>query len=429
MVKNIKIIIIFSFFIVYNLCNECTESIYNCEEIQTSNSNTNCYYNDDYSGCVEMECKDFPLNACTYFKSKDSSRQCIPNPETEKCQLMKCSDLHKDYCQYFSMVDDKYCFQKENDGCELNTCEEAKFGCQVFSPKGNKYCVEKKNHEGCEYKACEELTADTCDLLRFMNYNTNYYYDYDAVCTKNTDSNPKTECITRKCSELTKNCEELILENPGYKCTSNGEGGCHVEKKQCEEIVAYSCSYYSIDENDGKQCVNTLENNGCTLKICEELTSSECNKYSPYDQNQNCIPDGEKCKLVVCEDLPKDECSSFGNFNLEVNCVPYENGCMLLNCYDMPNDQCSNFIPIDPNYKCTNKGGFCTLYPRECEELPIDMCDRYYLNSGNQKCTISKNGTICELEYIEDQDQDQDYAYKLQLSMVYFSLLLVFFIF
>ena len=143
MVKNIKIII-FSFFIAYNLCNECKESTYNCEEIQTSNENTNCYYNDDYSGCVEKEWKDFPLDSCKSFKSKDSSRQCIPNPETEKCQLMQCSELHKDYCQYFSMVGDKYCFQKENDGCELNTCEEAKFGCRVFSPKGNKYCVQKK---------------------------------------------------------------------------------------------------------------------------------------------------------------------------------------------------------------------------------------------------------------------------------------------
>ena len=85
----------------------------------------------------------------------------------------------------------------------------------------------KKNSEGCEYKACEELTADTCDLLRFidfseyleiienmafgciiskkcktLSYDTNH--DYDPVCTKNIDSNPKTDCITRKCSEFNK---------------------------------------------------------------------------------------------------------------------------------------------------------------------------------------------------------------------------------
>ena len=161
------------------------------------------------------------------------------------------------------------------------------------------------------------------------------------------------------------------------------------------------------------------------MKNCEELTSSECNKYNPFYQNENCIPDDEKCKLVVCEDLPKDECSSFGKFSLDINCVPYENGCKLLNCYEMPKDQCSDFIPIDPNYKCINKGGFFTLYQRECEELPIDMCDRYYFNDGNKKCTISKNGTICELKYTEDQD----YAYKLQLSMVYFNLLFLFLVF
>jgi hypothetical protein len=104
----------------------------------------NCFLKDDYSGCVEKECKDMEPYNCHEFISKDNLKKCIVNPQSEKCQLFTCSELNKNFCHEFGYVNDKYCIQTEK-GCELKTCEESSENCGAFYPKGNKYCIYKKN--------------------------------------------------------------------------------------------------------------------------------------------------------------------------------------------------------------------------------------------------------------------------------------------
>ena len=399
------------FIIIYSNCSQCSDFIFGenfegdyyltCNNLATSNPLFNCFLKDDYSGCVEKECKDMEPYYCQEFISKDNLKKCIVNPQSEKCQLFTCSELNKNFCYQFGYVDDKFCIQTEGGGCELKTCEESSNNCGVFRPKGNKYCVYKKNSDGsisgCEYKSCEELSSGNCNSIFFSSFGNNI--DYDAVCADNNDGH----CVTKNCSLLTENCENLILENPGYKCISDGNGKCFPTKKNCEEIDRFRCSSYMKSDEDmdlRRLCIKNTDNTSCILRSCEDLSSSECNKYNEGGtfNYEKCIVDGEKCKLIDCEELTKDKCDVFGYY-ANKKCVPSGNNCKLAGCINMPPDQCESFILENPLYKCTNKANFCTEFVKDCEELPVDLCSSFYnYFDDNKICVQSEDNKRCELK-------------------------------
>lgn len=385
---------------------------------------TDCFLKDDYSGCVEKECKDMDPYNCQEFISKDTLKKCIVNPESQKCQLFTCSELNKYFCNYFGYIDDKYCIQNDN-GCELKTCEESTNNCGAFNPKGNKYCVYKQDHNGCEYKSCEELSSGNCNLIYFNYFGENY--NYDAVCTDNND----WHCVTKNCSLLTENCENLILENNAYKCISDGNGKCFPTPKNCEEMDPFQCGSYQMNENDynlKKGCVDNIDNTTCIKTTCEELSNSECYKFNYYGNfhPEKCIPDGEKCKLVICEDLPKDKCDTFGYYNSFSKCISSGNNCKLVSCSEMPSDQCETFILGDPAYKCINMANRCTEFIKNCEELSVDMCYRYVNYYDDKICTSSEDNKKCELKDVKTNENKKEKSNMIKLSLYSVGLLLLF---
>ena len=433
-----KIYLLLFIFISCN-CSQCSDFIFGdvfiedpastCESLATSSTLTNCFLNDDASGCVEKECKDIDPYSCSIFTPKDNLKKCIENPESEKCQLFTCSELNENFCHRFQYTDDnkKFCIRTEK-GCELKTCEEAPNNCGAFYPKGNKYCVYKQNsgkEPGCEYKSCEELSSGNCRQIYFSNFGNNN--DYDAVCTDNNDGH----CITKRCSLLTENCENLVLENPGYKCISDGNGNCFTTKKNCEEIAPFQCgSYYTEEDyNLGRVCINNKDNTSCILTTCEALPSSECNRYN-YGNSQygeKCTEIGGKCELIKCEELPKDKCHIFGYFKDYSKCIPSENNCKLVTCNEMPTDKCENFILQDPLYKCTNKANQCTIFVKDCEELSVEYCNRFYNYYNDKICTPSEDNKKCELKDRNDnKKENENNDNMIKFSFYFFGLLLLF---
>ena len=412
------------FIIIYSNCSQCSDFIFGenfegdkyltCNNLATSDSLFNCYINDDYSGCVEKECKDMNPYNCQEFIPKDNLKKCIVNPQSEECQLFTCSELNQNFCYEFGHVDDKFCVRTEK-GCELKTCEESSENCGAFYPKGNKYCVFKNvvnSNSGCEYKSCEELSSGNCNKVIFSIFGN---FDYDAVCTDNNDGH----CVTKNCSLLTENCENLILEHAGYKCISDGNGKCFPTKKNCEEIDRFQCGAYMGNEEDStlrRLCINNIDNTSCILTTCEALSSSECNKYNfggTYDE-EKCIVDGEKCKLIKCEELTKDKCDVFGYYMGYKKCVPSESNCKLVGCKDMPPDQCESFIMDNPLYKCTKKANYCTEFVKDCEELPVDLCSSFFNYYDDKICVQSEDNKRCELKdrnwnIKEDENEKEKY--------------------
>lgn len=79
------------------------------------------------------------------------------------------------------------------------------------------------------------------------------------------------------------------------------------EPINCSDLDIDKCDQYTYSQNDGKkQCLPVGKNGKCALISCEDLSISDCNKYSPINEGediQNCIvknsyeQNGQQCEL------------------------------------------------------------------------------------------------------------------------------------
>ena len=81
-------------------------------------------------------------------------------------------------------------------------------------------------------------------------------------------------------------------------------------------------------------CFPDLDKKMCIAKKCEDLASTECDKYKSSDDTKKCFPEGEKCRIKACEDLTVNECESMVFDDNAYKCIVDNNKCKFSSCYD-----------------------------------------------------------------------------------------------
>ena len=114
----------------------------------------------------------------------------------------------------------------------------------------------------------------------------------------------------------------------------------------------------------------------CIAKKCEDLASTECDKYRSSVKTKKYFPEGEKCRLKTCEDLTVSECESLVFDDNGYKCIVDKNKCKLSSCNDLK-EECESFIPNLPLFYCEEYPliGSCVMTMKKCEEIPYDLYD------------------------------------------------------
>lgn len=137
----------------------------------------------------------------------------------------------------------------------------------------------------------------------------------------------------------------------------------------CSDLTNDKCDQYIYSADDGKkQCLPVGENGKCALKSCDELSISDCNKYSPIGKGvdiQNCIgknsfePNEPECELKKCSEMTN--CYDFISNNEDYKCIyqydeeTEKSSCAYLSCQDLKHDSCNSIYYEDGEHYCLEK--------------------------------------------------------------------------
>jgi len=330
---------------------------------------------------------------------------------TEKTNLTE-DEINKDICYYLKASsnevvcrydeDKNACYEKKCSDYEWDDCDHLNYYLDQNGEYG-KSCVAKSDHSGCELISCESLTSN-CE--RFISESE------DIKCALNSE---KSHCEIQKCSDLTSGCDKFIPSNWRYKCVLNeAKTQCETVSKTCEELDSDKCNYGDTYE---ERCLIDSTTSNCKLYKCEDLSSSECTRFEPNDQNQICAPNGNKCEIKTsCSELDKDVCETIKFRSGSSKCsYSEEKKCSFMDCYKLESN-CGQFVPLDPLYKCTydDEEESCIYDNKNCEELSAGQCDLF-----NIEDILEDVGKRC----VEDDGKCVLNSKKLEYSILFLPLL------
>ena len=154
---------------------QCEIKEKDCEEADPdkchdfSNSDQRCILDSSSNRCRLIQCDTLSSSECTKFRPYSESQICAPIGD--KCEIKtSCSELSEEVCETikFANPGDKCIYSAENGRCEYSSCYQLESNCGQFVPLDTLYkCTYDKEIGGCEleYKDCEELSKDQCDLF------------------------------------------------------------------------------------------------------------------------------------------------------------------------------------------------------------------------------------------------------------------------
>ena len=288
-------------------CSACTEKTKldqdedqeDCLYLSTSESGKSCFYDSEKGGCVEKPCKELTSNLCKYFQLNNPDEKCVSKSGNDGCEIKKCSELSTDKCNEFTHDSyDNYKCVKNGESCEMipKTCEDYKKDeCDSYYSDDREYrCVYDDAAQKCKVKKCEELSKTECSKFKIwpnsdqdQNLETCAPFGDKCKIQKCSDFTSQDTCeivifsdeaykctfsgglcTLSNCRSLKSNCGSFIPLDPLYKCVSSEyEGGCRTEQKDCGELSKGQCDLFNTEENledtNGKRCVE--EDGKCTL--------------------------------------------------------------------------------------------------------------------------------------------------------------------
>ena len=297
---------------------------------------------------------------CRGYETSDD-KACVYDRTQNRCVEKECSQLNTDECHFISYSDE-------------NTSTRMK-------------CLKKTDNSGCELKHCEDL-SNNCE--RFISD------EWDENCILNADN---SHCEIQKCSDLTDNCEKFISSNSHYKCALNEDHTCELQEKECVDYTPDNCDEF-FDDKTLDQCVLDTTTNKCKLFRCQDLSSSECDKFGIEREHRICAPKGEKCQIQTCSDFSKEVCETIKYSDPGYKCIYTEYGCAPRSCYYSSEPDCDLFIPLDPLNRCVPSDGGCAIRSLSCEELDKDHCD-FYNENGVWLCVEKDGKCVIGSKYVE----------------------------
>ena len=303
------------------------------------------------------------------------------------CNELEASSLEK-ACVYDRTKNG--CAEKECSELNINECNLIGFMDEITSTPIQ--CLKKTDNSGCELKHCEDLT-DNCE--RFISYDDN------EKCNLNADN---SHCEIQKCSDLTDNCENFISKNIKYKCALSESHVCELQQKECVDYTPDKCDEF-FDDKTLDQCVLDTTTNKCKLFRCQDLSSSECDKFGIEREHKICAPKGEKCQIQTCSDFSKEVCETIKYSDPGYKCVYTEYGCAPRSCFEYSEPDCDKFIPLDPLSRCVPGYGDCYIRSLSCEELDKDHCDLYNTEEDKENgvwlCVEKDGKCVIGSKYVE----------------------------
>ena len=321
--------------------------------------------------CCELCAEKSSLNdgedesICRGYETSDD-KACVYDRTQNRCFEKECSQLNTDECNFISYSDE-------------NTSTRMK-------------CLKKTDNSGCELKHCEDL-SNNCE--RFISD------EWDENCILNADN---SHCEIQKCSDLTDNCEKFISSNSHYKCALNEDHTCELQEKECVDYTPDNCDEF-FDDKTLDQCVLDTTTNKCKLFRCQDLSSSECDKFGIEREHRICAPKGDKCQIQTCSDFSKEVCETIKYSDSGYKCIYTEYGCSPRSCYYSSEPDCDLFIPLDPLNRCVPSDGGCAIRSLSCEELDKDHCDLYNTEEDKENgvwlCVEKDGKCVIGSKYVE----------------------------
>ena len=314
---NYKLLsLLFLIYLSYTYCSECTE--------KTSFKEGE----DEY-------------NACESLTSENDGYYCHYNSGTKRCEEIYCRSSSSKYCT------------------------------RIPDSSDGKRCLSKSDNSGCEYKSCEDLTS---------NCNQFFTGNEDEICTLNSSGN---KCEIKLCSSLTSSsdCGQLTPYYPYDKCAFNSDKNqCEITNKDCEELGSDYCNYYTPSDDDStKRCLPDSSNGKCKKSSCEELSKTECSKFTTGEVGKVCAPDGDNCKVQTCSEISTDICETIEFEDPGSKCVKSGTSCTFSSCESMTESTCGDFVPVNKLIKCyyEENADRCTTSDKECSDFDRGECNLF----------------------------------------------------
>lgn len=160
-----------------------------------------------------------------------------------------------------------------------------------------------------------------------------------------------------------------------------------------------------FDDKTLDKCVLDTTTNKCKLFRCQDLSSSECDKFGIEREHRICVPKGEKCQIQTCSDFSKEVCETIKYSDPGYKCIYTEYGCAPRSCYYSSEPDCDLFIPLDPLNRCVPSDGGCAIRSLSCEELDKDQCDLYNTEEDKENgvwlCVEKDGKCVIGSKYVE----------------------------
>ena len=141
-------------------------------------------------------------------------------------------------------------------------------------------------------------------------------------------------------------------------------------------------------------------------KECKEFKNGECSNFNPYSYSNCENGDEGTCKLVSCNSLDKDQCQTFKPIDYS-QCINLGESCELVYCEDLNSTQYDKFLTNDLNFRCVAKDKRCASKEKDCSEMPVKYCEdeEYIRYSDNKICVLNDKKDKCILKGTEDGSQ------------------------